>query len=290
MLRPGFEPGICDSKGLPGFKSYLLSQNLERKTALELYRYGCQYNDILNTGNASELLTFPPSKRRHVMKGLTAYSKWKGQYTKWQRIRNNYQLKWSSGNNSIEGFHNMVRENGVGNIDDMLEWIKQTINEFPRFANILKFNVLTGLRPQESIDSFNLLLSHKRQEYLSEDKRLIQHYKFPNLFIRRTKKAFISLATRSILELLVECDKSFTYEMLRLTITRQSKREFKMSYCRKIFATFMRNEGVEPELIDLLQGRIPNSVFVRHYYRPPMSKFNEIRSKLDKLYYTIIEK
>ncbi|MDN5845258.1 MAG: hypothetical protein L0H53_03180 [Candidatus Nitrosocosmicus sp.] len=56
-----------------------------------------------------------------------------------------------------------------------------------------------------------------------------------------------------------------------------------MSYCRKIFATFLRNEGVEPELIDLLQGRIPNSVFVRYYYRPDSSKFDEIREKLIKL-------
>ncbi len=291
MLRPGFEPGICDSKGLPGFKSYLLSQDLERKTALELYRYGCHYNYILNTGNASELLTFPYSKRRHVMKGLTAYSKYLGQYTKWQKIRNNYQLKWSSGNNSLEGFHSIMRENGNGNIDDMLEWIKQAINEFPRFANILKFNVLTGLRPQEAIDSFNLLLSHKRQEYLSEDKRLIQHYKFPNLFLRRTKKAFVSLVTKNILELLeVNSSKSITYEMLRLAITRQTTQEFKMSYCRKIFATFLRNEGIETELIDLLQGRISNSIFARHYYRPPTEKFDEISNKLDRLYYTIIEK
>ncbi|MDN5847703.1 MAG: hypothetical protein L0H53_15670 [Candidatus Nitrosocosmicus sp.] len=53
---------------------------------------------------------------------------------------------------------------------------------------------------------------------------------------------------------------------------------------RKIFATFLRNEGIEPELIDLLQGRIPDSVFVRHYYRPAMSKFDEIRNKLDRFY------
>ncbi len=61
-----------------------------------------------------------------------------------------------------------------------------------------------------------------------------------------------------------------------------------MSYCRKIFATFLRNEGVESELIDLLQGRIPNSIFVRHYYRPDMSKFDEIQEKLDKLHELLV--
>ena len=56
-----------------------------------------------------------------------------------------------------------------------------------------------------------------------------------------------------------------------------------MSYRRKIFATFLRNEGTEQEIIDLLQGRISNSVFVRHYYRPELSKFDEVREKLVKL-------
>jgi intergrase/recombinase len=61
-----------------------------------------------------------------------------------------------------------------------------------------------------------------------------------------------------------------------------------MSYCRKIFATFLRNEGVEPKIIDLLQGRMHNTIFVRHYYRPDMSKFDEIREKLSKLHDLIL--
>ena len=56
-----------------------------------------------------------------------------------------------------------------------------------------------------------------------------------------------------------------------------------MSYCRKIFATYLRNEGIESEIIDMLQGRIPNSIFVRHYYRPSLNNFNDVSNKLDKL-------
>ncbi|HKR73203.1 MAG TPA: integrase, partial [Candidatus Nitrosocosmicus sp.] len=78
-------------------------------------------------------------------------------------------------------------------------------------------------------------------------------------------------------------DEVLSYDKVRLTFER-NKQKFYMSYCRKIFATFMRNEGIEPEIIDLLQGRIPNSVFVRHYYRPDSSKFYGIRIKLDKLH------
>ena len=48
-----------------------------------------------------------------------------------------------------------------------------------------------------------------------------------------------------------------------------------MLYCRKIFATFLRLSGVEQEMADLLQGRIPRDVFVRHYFRPNFAKENE---------------
>jgi intergrase/recombinase len=60
------------------------------------------------------------------------------------------------------------------------------------------------------------------------------------------------------------------------------------TYCRKIFATFLRTNGIEQELIDLLQGRIPKSVFVRHYYRPDLQRFDKIRPLLDNLYNQLI--
>ena len=62
-----------------------------------------------------------------------------------------------------------------------------------------------------------------------------------------------------------------------------------ISICLKIFSTFLRNEGVEQEMIDLLQDRIPKSVFVRHYYRSEMSKIEQMREKLTKLHELIMK-
>jgi hypothetical protein len=44
----------------------------------------------------------------------------------------------------------------------------------------------------------------------------------------------------------------------------------------KVFATYLRYKGIEPQIIDLLPGRISSSVFVNHYYR---SEINEIITK-----------
>ena len=175
-MNPGTFPfRVAD----PGFKLYLLSQRLERKTAIQHYRYATQYNYILTNGNLSDLFTFPDSKRKHIMKALAAYSKYTGEYEKWQAMRKNYQLKWSSSADSLAGFHNILKENG--DFDKMIERVRIKRKEYPRFANILMFNVLTGLRPTEAIDSFNLLLTIKKQEYLTEDNKLLQHYKFRDI-------------------------------------------------------------------------------------------------------------
>ncbi|MGD9534526.1 MAG: integrase [Candidatus Nitrosocosmicus sp.] len=266
------------------FKEYLQSQNLKHKTVNDLYRYAIQYKHVLSE-NPSELSTYPNSKRRHIMRALAAYSKFTGQYNRWQTIRKQYQFKWSA-TDSLTGFHNILKQNG--DFTKMIEWVTKTMKSHPRFANILMFNVLVGLRPQEAIDSFNLLLSDKREEYLSKDEKLLEHFKFPDIFLRRTKKAFISISSAELVSL-VENQKPLTYDTIKKAITRKEQTGFRMSFCRKIFATFLRNEGVELELIDLLQGRIPDSVFVRHYYRPAMSRFDEIRVRLCKLHKMMIE-
>ena len=58
-----------------------------------------------------------------------------------------------------------------------------------------------------------------------------------------------------------------------------------MYYCRKVFATYLRNKGIEPEIIGLLQGRISSSVFVNHYYSPDINEIitKRIRPVLEEL-------
>jgi intergrase/recombinase len=56
-----------------------------------------------------------------------------------------------------------------------------------------------------------------------------------------------------------------------------------MAFCRKIFATCLRNNGIEQEIIDLLQGRTPKSVFARYYYRPDFD-YDKIRDVVNFLH------
>ena len=73
------------------------------------------------------------------------------------------------------------------------------------------------------------------------------------------------------------------YNVLRQKI-KHTGLDMHMGYCHKIFSTHLRMNGIESELIDLLPGRIPKTVFARHYFRPDFEKdIERIRLALNSL-------
>ena len=51
-----------------------------------------------------------------------------------------------------------------------------------------------------------------------------------------------------------------------------------------IFASHLRQSGgIESEIIDLLQGRVPRTVFARHYFTPSLDYRAKVLCALDKL-------
>ena len=49
----------------------------------------------------------------------------------------------------------------------------------------------------------------------------------------------------------------------RSELNYNMKLSMRLKYCRKIFASFLRQQGVQPEIIDILQGRITKNIFLR---------------------------
>jgi hypothetical protein len=219
------------------------------------------------------------------MKALSSLSKFSGRHDFWKQTIKKYNLLWSTGDNSLSIFNKIVNETSYS---DMLKWIKNVISEVTEAqANLFIFNTLTGLRPIE-VSTCIALLHSNLESYWNREKGILEHYKFPNEFIRRTKKVFVSVVDNSLIELAKNCPVNISYNALKLMLKRKGL-DMNMYYCRKVFATYLRDEGVAPEIIDLLQGRISSSVFVRHYYRPDSSKFDEIRQKLTKLHDLIVK-
>jgi len=266
------------------FQEYLL-KNHNNHTAKVRLSYSKKFYHILTEANAQELMILSDEKRIHTMKALAVLAKYLGCYDRWNDIRDRYQLKWSNNEDSIQAFKNMT--NPEQSYESMISWLKNTVSKLPTsYGNILLYNVLTGLRPKEACLSLSLI--HKDlDDYLNKESSVLEHFKYPDVFIRRTKKAYISIATDSILQLAKQSS-ICGYNALRLAVKRRVL-DMNMAFCRKIFATLLRTEGVEQEIIDLLQGRLPRNIFLRHYFRPTFKdEKKKVIDAIEKLYLKII--
>ncbi|MDQ4050620.1 MAG: hypothetical protein M3093_03305 [Thermoproteota archaeon] len=73
------------------------------------------------------------------------------------------------------------------------------------------FCALTGMRATEFIESVKLIKNSKRLvegEYYDPERQVLQHYKFPRIFIWRTKAIHISLVDRETLGIAKGIDKA----------------------------------------------------------------------------------
>jgi hypothetical protein len=86
------------------------------------------------------------------MKSLTALSRYLGYYDIWQQTRKQYNLKWSTGNESLQALERFF--NPEMGLDQMIDRVKHMMQVLPPvMSNIVKYAVLTGLRPLEACES-----------------------------------------------------------------------------------------------------------------------------------------
>ncbi len=219
-----------------------------------------EYNTILTTRNANPLVTLSEGRRKHAMMSLTHLSKFVGAYKQWREIIENYGLKWKS--------KQVINPLQRTNITEMLNYLKEIRTIAPEdIWNSFLFDVLTGLRASESLNAIRLI-QQNAEGYYNEELQVIEHHKFQELFIRNSKNAYFSVMTPELIEIAKRATPA--YYRIRMFLRNHNK-PMLMKYCRKIFATWLRQHGIEREDIDLLQGRVGQSIFVQHYYSPDVT-------------------
>jgi hypothetical protein len=275
-----------------GFQEYL-SKTCNRNTTerIRLF-YAKKFVSVLTNGDAQDLLTIESAEKRlNVMKSLTVLSKYLGCYDRWQAMRQQYLLRWSTGNESLQSFERFF--NDELNYDAKLQQIKEMIDVLPvAYGNVVKFACLTGLRPTEAVESVKLINDKdKFKEYYKPERQALEHFRFPDVFFRQIKKAYISFVTPDILQIAksVGATTKISYNAIRLACRKRGI-NMDMRFCRKIFASHLRQSGIESEIVDLLQGRVPRTVFARHYFTPSLDYRQKVLCALDKLQRDIEER
>jgi hypothetical protein len=115
---------------LLAFEEYL-SKTYSRNTARIRLFYTKKFYHVLLEDNSAmqrDFLTIENGEKSlNVMKSLTALSKYLGCYDRWHEMPRRYNMKWSTGDSSIQSFERFCN-NGL-NYDTLLQWIRQMIQK-----------------------------------------------------------------------------------------------------------------------------------------------------------------
>jgi len=111
----------------------------------------------------------------------------------------------------------------------------------------------------------------------------LEHFTYPKTFLRNTKNVFISIVPRDLVKKVSQC-KPVTYNSIKMKLQRRHT-PLRFDELRDFFGSFMVQHGsLIREEVDLLQGRVGESIFTRHYFSP---SFQELRDRtlkaIDKL-------
>ncbi len=170
------------------------------------------------SGNFGELEMFSKSKKNSVLKALVALSKYLGVYREFKLRMSDYGVKFEH-TSSVDAFLRIM------NIKhDILDWVNdalECLNESQRL--FVKFKLISGIRTGEAINSFNKIIelsaSNELEEYYNSKLNSLEHFKYPDLFLRGKKNVFFSFIEKNFIEKIADST-AVSYGSLRKRIWR----------------------------------------------------------------------
>jgi intergrase/recombinase len=234
-----------------------------------VYSYAKRYAYVLN-GNPRKLATLKGSTKNTALKSLTALAKYLGIYEQFKSRLSAYGIKYAR-SDCFSAFLRMINASS----SDLMEWYAKAHSMLRHNERMfLRFTLTSGLRKGEAINSFNLIIDLAKQncleKYYNDNLSALEHFKFKNLFLREKKNTYITFISKAMVYEIANCE-PITYEMIRKRLLRKNLK-CRITELRDYFATFMVRHGLIREEVDLLQGRIPPSIFIRHYWSPNLKE------------------
>ena len=235
--------------------------------------------------NPNELLKIPTSIRANVLKAMVACSKYASSYEQYKAKLKNSGIKWITNDGAFDSFLRIVNNNH----NDLGEWYKAMQNILRENERLfLKFTLMTGLRKAEAQKSMRLIIQlfneGRLDSYYNSELCIIEHWRFPKLFFRKTKMVYISIVTKDLVDKIAKSNPVSYFAIRKRIVTH--KQSVRIKELRSYFATYLRQHGIVAEYIDLLQGRIPKSVFAKHYLKiesikEPVQKVNAVTATIE---------
>ena len=255
---------------LTEFKQWLITREYSKSYISATMSYANRYNYILINNRIRDLDTLSGDKKGSAIKALILLSKYLGTTTQFKAKLEEYGIKIPRPN-SLTSFLRIFNNRN----SDILKWYGKARESFrENEALFTKFLLQSGLRTSEAIHSFNLIIKlgteGKPSEYYDAELQVLCHFKYPKLFIRRTKNCYITFIQPEFLQQIAE-SQPVTYSRMRKRLERKNLKT-RFNELRDKFGTYLLSHGILEAEINLCQGRIPVDIFIRHYWSPKLKE------------------
>ena len=248
------------------------------KVYVQMICYYVRKHYYLLNGNLRELDSIESKYvRNNVVKCLIVLSKFLNRHEEFKNRLKAYDIKLYT-QDSFASFLRIFNNHS----SDLLGWHRQASAILRDNEKLfLKYALFTGLRRTEAITSFNLIIKLAREnrlhEYYDEQIQCVQHFRYRELFLRRTKNAFISFASKDLITQ-ISSSEPLTFPAIRKRLNRHNLK-CRINECRDYFGTYMTSNGLSVMEQDLLCGRLNRSIFTQCYWSP---SFKELRGRVAK--------
>jgi len=240
------------------FHDWLLNRGYTEDYARYLTRCVREHWRDYLCGDLSALLE---RRSQNYLAAGSALYKFLGKYDSWRELLHRHGISWRKRDRTyflglILGRTNLLEE--------LLTWmdaVKQRFSWERWFA--VAFLGLSGLRLGEGLKVLNMAAEGKLDEMYSEDLGALELWRFKD-FLRMSKKAFLVPVSDRVYDVL----SSWRFRMTRHMLVKPLKRwglPIRLGELRKLNATILRRGGLMQEEVDILQGRVPPTIFAKHY-------------------------
>jgi intergrase/recombinase len=231
--------------------------------------YAKKYAHCLFNRDLSEVRNLVDSLRPNVVRALSSLAKYLGIYEDWKALFKQYGLKWTgrSGDQLV-----IDRLTKVKNPDEVFEWVREVKAKRDDLKTFMDFISVSGLRLDEAVHSYNLIIELSRKgklnEYYNEQTETLEHFRFKEVFIRKSKKAFISFVPKQLVKEIC-ISKPFKSKHAIHKRVRMVDLCLRFADIREAHASVLTRHLSQPE-IDFLHGRVSANVFMQNYFNPKL--------------------
>jgi intergrase/recombinase len=227
-------------------------------------------------------LSAKPTIRNNVINALTALSRFLGTYNSFITEMKSHGIRRVRPD-PVQTFTRIFNSNAHKGLREWYQAASAVLKENERLY--LRFMLLSGVRAMEGIKVFNLIVelgANYSEKYYNESTGFLEHFRYPKLFLRRSKNVYVSAVPKDLLDCISESN-GISYKAIDKRLGGAGM-PMRIKQLRSYYATKMREMGLLSEQIDLVQGRVGKSIFLQHYFKQNAVLLNQtILKQLPKL-------